>query len=129
MGGEPWVVLSSPAAVHEAFVVKGSDFSGRPMVPSMHISSGGGQGFARPTLMGPPKGMPSGSTAEVALPHGPRAPRSTPQNGDARCLAGRYEQRERQMWLPTASVILSRRPALGHQWGGESAARPRGAGR
>jgi hypothetical protein len=31
-------------------------------------------GFARPTLMGPPKGMPSGSTAEVAPPQAPRAP-------------------------------------------------------
>eukprot|EP00310_Coccolithus_braarudii_P000561 CAMPEP_0183363750 /NCGR_PEP_ID=MMETSP0164_2-20130417/76631_1 /TAXON_ID=221442 /ORGANISM="Coccolithus pelagicus ssp braarudi, Strain PLY182g" /LENGTH=51 /DNA_ID=CAMNT_0025538915 /DNA_START=15 /DNA_END=167 /DNA_ORIENTATION=- len=33
--GEPWVVLSSPDAVYEAFVLKGIDFSGRPMVPSM----------------------------------------------------------------------------------------------
>ena len=33
MGGaepEPWVVLSSPAAVHDAFVARGGDFSGRP---------------------------------------------------------------------------------------------------
>ena len=50
MGRAPWVVLSSPAAVHEAFVLKGDAFSGRPMVPSMGISSGGGQGFAQPTL-------------------------------------------------------------------------------
>jgi len=50
MGREPWVVLSSPRAVHEAFVTKGKDFSGRPMVPSMGISSGGGQGFAQPKL-------------------------------------------------------------------------------
>jgi len=48
MGREPWVVLSSPRAVHEAFITKGNDFSGRPMVPSMGISSGGGQGFAQP---------------------------------------------------------------------------------
>lgn len=44
--GQPWVVLSSPEAVHEAFVQRGSNFSARPMVPSMGISSGGGQGFA-----------------------------------------------------------------------------------
>lgn len=50
MGREDWVVLSSPKAVHEAFVERGGDFSGRPMVPSMAISSGGGQGFARPEL-------------------------------------------------------------------------------
>jgi len=50
MGRDPWVILSSPSAVHEAFVVKGGDFSGRPMVPSMGISSGGGQGFAQPRL-------------------------------------------------------------------------------
>ena len=50
MGRAPWVVLSSPSAVHEAFVLKGDAFSGRPMVPSMSISSGGGQGFAQPTL-------------------------------------------------------------------------------
>ena len=53
MGGaesEPWVVLSSPAAVHEAFVARGADFSGRPMVSSMAVSSGGGQGFAQPTM-------------------------------------------------------------------------------
>jgi hypothetical protein len=42
MGRAPWVVLSSPSAVHEAFVLKGDAFSGRPMVPSMSISSGGG---------------------------------------------------------------------------------------
>jgi len=48
MGREPWVVLSQPELVHEAFVLKGSDFSGRPMVPSMSISSGSGRaGFAR----------------------------------------------------------------------------------
>ena len=41
MGSEPWLVLSSPEAVHEAFVSKGSDFAGRPMVTSMKISSGG----------------------------------------------------------------------------------------
>ena len=40
MGRAPWVVLSSPSAVHEAFVLKGDAFSGRPMVPSMSISSG-----------------------------------------------------------------------------------------
>ncbi|VEU35602.1 unnamed protein product [Pseudo-nitzschia multistriata] len=50
MGREPWVILSSPSAVHEAFVVKGGDFSGRPMVPSMSISSGKGQGFAKKKL-------------------------------------------------------------------------------
>ena len=50
MGQEPWVVLSSPAAVHEAFVLRGSSFSGRPMVPSMKVSSGDGKGFARPVL-------------------------------------------------------------------------------
>ena len=53
MGGgeaQPWVVLSSPDAVYEAFVLKGIDFSGRPMVPSMKVSSGNGQGFAQPTL-------------------------------------------------------------------------------
>mmetsp|Transcript_139427 Transcript_139427/g.246001 ORF Transcript_139427/g.246001 Transcript_139427/m.246001 type:complete len:534 (+) Transcript_139427:67-1668(+) len=50
MGRDRWVVLSSPSAVHEAFVVKANDFSGRPMVPSMSISSGGGQGFAQPQL-------------------------------------------------------------------------------
>ena len=50
MGREPWVILSSPRAVHEAFVGKGSDFSGRPMVPSMSVSSGGGQGFARSSV-------------------------------------------------------------------------------
>ena len=49
-GREPWVVLSSPQAVHEAFVERASDFSGRPMVASMAISSGNGQGFAQPTL-------------------------------------------------------------------------------
>ena len=42
MGRAPWVVLSSPSSVHEAFVLKGDAFSGRPMVPSMSISSGGG---------------------------------------------------------------------------------------
>lgn len=47
MGREPWVILSSPEVVHEAFVTKGTDFSGRPMVPSMSISSGNGQGFAK----------------------------------------------------------------------------------
>ena len=46
-GREPWVVLSSPEAVHEAFVSKGHDFAGRPSVESMSLSSGGGQGFAR----------------------------------------------------------------------------------
>ena len=50
MGGEPWVVLSSPEMVHEAFVVRGDAFAGRPMVPSMSISSGNGKGFARPTM-------------------------------------------------------------------------------
>lgn len=50
MGQERWIVLSSPQAVHEAFVQKALDFSGRPMVPSMSISSGGGQGFAQPQL-------------------------------------------------------------------------------
>jgi hypothetical protein len=50
MGREPWVILSSPEAVHEAFVVKGKEFSGRPMVPSMNISSGKGKGFAKKTL-------------------------------------------------------------------------------
>ena len=50
MGREPWVILSSPEAVHEALVVKGGDFSGRPMVPSMSISSGKGQGFAKKKL-------------------------------------------------------------------------------
>merc|ERR1711871_1456059 len=50
MGREKWVVLSSPKVVHEAFVSKAVDFSGRPMVPSMSISSGGGQGFAQPQL-------------------------------------------------------------------------------
>ena len=48
-GRAPWVVLSSPEAVHEAFVTKGGDFAGRPMVPSMSLSAGGGDaGFARP---------------------------------------------------------------------------------
>ena len=48
MGREPWLVLSSPEAVHEAFVTKGSDFAGRPMVASMSLSAGGGKsGFAR----------------------------------------------------------------------------------
>ena len=50
LGDERWVVLSSPEAVHEAFVTRGMDFSGRPMVPSMKVSSGGGKGFAKPTL-------------------------------------------------------------------------------
>jgi hypothetical protein len=50
MGREPWVILSSPEAVHEAFIVKGGEFSGRPMVPSMSISSGKGQGFAKKKL-------------------------------------------------------------------------------
>ena len=50
MGEEGWVVLSSPEAVHEAFVARGSDFAGRPMVPSMRLSSGGGKGFARPQM-------------------------------------------------------------------------------
>lgn len=50
MGREPWIILSSPQAVHEAFVTRGSDFGGRPMVPSMGISSGGGQGFAQSRL-------------------------------------------------------------------------------
>ena len=49
MGREPWVILSSPEVVHEAFVVKAKEFSGRPMVPSMSISSKG-KGFARATL-------------------------------------------------------------------------------
>eukprot|EP00854_Cymbomonas_tetramitiformis_P015356 gene15356-18168_t len=44
--GEPWVVLSSPDMVHEAFLQRGADFSGRPMVSSMSVSSGGGKGFA-----------------------------------------------------------------------------------
>jgi len=47
---EEWIVLSSPSAVHEAFVVKGKEFSGRPMVPSMKISSGNGKAFAQPSL-------------------------------------------------------------------------------
>jgi len=50
MGREPWIILSSPEAVHEAFVVKGGEFSARPMVPSMSISSGKGQGFAKKNL-------------------------------------------------------------------------------
>ncbi len=50
MGREPWVILSSPEAVHEAFIEKGTEFSGRPMVPSMSISSGKGQGFAKKQL-------------------------------------------------------------------------------
>ncbi len=51
LGREPWVVLSSPEVVHEAFITKASDFSGRPMVPSMSISAGGGKaGFARAQL-------------------------------------------------------------------------------
>ena len=50
MGEETWTVLSSPEAVHEAFVLRGKDFAGRPMVPSMSISAGGGKGFARATL-------------------------------------------------------------------------------
>ena len=33
-GRDPWLVLSSPEAVHEAFITKGADFAGRPMVPS-----------------------------------------------------------------------------------------------
>lgn len=41
--GEPWVIISSPERVWEAFVKRGKDFSGRPMVPSMSISSGQGQ--------------------------------------------------------------------------------------
>lgn len=49
-GSERWTVLSSPAAVHDAFVTKGSDFSGRPMVRSMSFSAGGGRGFAQPQL-------------------------------------------------------------------------------
>ena len=52
MGRAPWVVLSSPSAVHEAFVLKGDAFSGRPMVPSMSISSGGG-----PSGKLPPRGF------------------------------------------------------------------------
>ena len=48
-GREPWVVLSSPRVVHEAFVRRSPDFSGRPMVPSMLVSSKA-QSFARPTL-------------------------------------------------------------------------------
>merc|ERR1740130_2620270 len=50
MGREPWIILSSPESVHEAFIVKGKEFSGRPMVPSMNISSGKGKGFAKKTL-------------------------------------------------------------------------------
>ena len=47
-GSKPWTVLSSPEAVHEAFVVKGSTFAGRPMVQSMSLSAGQGRaGFAR----------------------------------------------------------------------------------
>lgn len=47
MGAQPWTVLSSPRAVHDAFVVRGGDFAGRPMVPSMAVSAGGGQGFSQ----------------------------------------------------------------------------------
>ena len=50
MGQETWVVLSSPQAVHQAFVQKGDDFSGRPMVPSMRVSTGGAQGFSQPQM-------------------------------------------------------------------------------
>merc|ERR1740130_2000669 len=50
MGREPWVIVSSPESVHEAFVLKGNDFSGRPMTPSMSISSGKGKGFAKNKL-------------------------------------------------------------------------------
>ena len=48
-GREPWLVLSSPEAVHEAFVTKGGDFAGRPQVASMSLSAGSGRaGFGRP---------------------------------------------------------------------------------
>jgi cytochrome P450 len=47
MGAEVWTVLSSPRAVHEAFILRGGDFAGRPMVPSMAVSAGGGQGFSQ----------------------------------------------------------------------------------
>lgn len=48
MGQEPWIVLSTPEVVHEAFVTKGSSFAGRPMVASMGISAGEGRaGFGR----------------------------------------------------------------------------------
>uniref|UniRef100_A0A7S3WBY6 Cytochrome P450 n=1 Tax=Emiliania huxleyi TaxID=2903 RepID=A0A7S3WBY6_EMIHU len=47
-GREPWLVLSSPEAVHEAFVTKGGDFAGRPQVASMSLSAGSGRaGFGR----------------------------------------------------------------------------------
>ncbi|KAJ1638239.1 cytochrome P450 [Pavlovales sp. CCMP2436] len=46
MGAQTWTVLSSPKAVHEAFIERGSDFAGRPMVPSMAVSSMG-KGFAQ----------------------------------------------------------------------------------
>jgi hypothetical protein len=41
-----WLVLSTIRVFHEAFVLRGRDFFGRPMVPSMGLSSGGGKGFA-----------------------------------------------------------------------------------
>ena len=48
-GPTPWVILSSPEAVHEAFVTKGSEFAGRPSVASMSLSAGKGKaGFGRP---------------------------------------------------------------------------------
>eukprot|EP00523_Entomoneis_sp_CCMP467_P011258 CAMPEP_0168740170 /NCGR_PEP_ID=MMETSP0724-20121128/11838_1 /TAXON_ID=265536 /ORGANISM="Amphiprora sp., Strain CCMP467" /LENGTH=560 /DNA_ID=CAMNT_0008787591 /DNA_START=89 /DNA_END=1772 /DNA_ORIENTATION=- len=51
MGRQTWIVLSSPQAVHNAFVEKGADFSGRPMVPSMRISAGGARaGFSVPEV-------------------------------------------------------------------------------
>ena len=42
-GKLPWVVISSPEVVYEAFLKRGRDFSGRPTVPSMSVSSGKGQ--------------------------------------------------------------------------------------
>ena len=48
-GQSPWLVLSSPEAVYEAFVTNGGEFAGRPSVASMSLSAGkGNAGFWRP---------------------------------------------------------------------------------
>ncbi len=46
MGTDDWLLLSTPEAVHDALVVKGADFAGRPVTPSMRLSSKQA-GFAR----------------------------------------------------------------------------------